>query len=57
MLEELIKKGAAAAKASGRRGWVLVKLDDISIVGAFETPERAKRAAESPGLYLLVEIS
>ncbi|MFB6490475.1 MAG: hypothetical protein TU35_004355 [Thermoproteus sp. AZ2] len=56
MLEELIRKGVAAAKASGRRGWVLIRLDDMSIVGAFESPDKAKRAAESPGLYLLIEI-
>jgi hypothetical protein len=57
MLEELIRMGVAAAKASGRRGWVLIRLGDMSVVGAFEGPDKAKKAAKSPGLYLLTEIS
>ncbi|MEL9990438.1 MAG: hypothetical protein QXP98_01190 [Thermoproteus sp.] len=57
MLEELIRKGVEAARRSGRQGWVLLRLADLTIVGAFKSPQEARRAADKPGLYLLVEVS
>ncbi len=56
MLEELIRKAEEAARRSGRRGWALVRLSDLSLVGFFQTPAEARKAAREPGLYLLVEV-
>ncbi|MCI4465772.1 MAG: hypothetical protein JHC22_08325 [Thermoproteus sp.] len=56
MLEELMERAEAAARRSGRRGWALVRLSDLSIVGVFKTPAEARKAAREPGLYLLTEI-
>lgn len=56
MLEELIKKAAEIAKRSGGRGWALVRLSDLSVVGFFKAPAEAKKAAREPGLYLLIEV-
>jgi len=56
MLEELMERAEAAARRSGRRGWALVRLSDLSIVGVFKAPAEARRAAREPGLYLLTEV-
>jgi hypothetical protein len=56
MLEELIERAEAAARRSGRSGWALVRLSDLSIVGVFKAPAEARRAAREPGLYFLTEI-
>lgn len=54
MLEEEVKKAVELAKRSGRRGWVLVKLPN-ELMGAFQSPSEAKRAAREPGVYVLVD--
>lgn len=56
MLEELVKRGISVAKAGGGRGWALVRLDDMSLVGIFEAPKDAKKAAKGAGVYLLVKV-
>ncbi|AEA12884.1 hypothetical protein TUZN_1411 [Thermoproteus uzoniensis 768-20] len=56
MLEELIERAEEAARRSGRRGWALVRLSDLAIVGVFQTPAEARKAAKEPGLYLLTEV-
>jgi len=52
MIEEELRRWLAAAKKSGRKGWVLVK--DGKVVGVFSDRKDAIASAQDPGLYLLV---
>jgi len=52
MIEEELRRWLAAAKKSGKKGWVLVKGGEV--VGVFGDRKDAIASAQEPGVYLLV---